>query len=164
MNRPFQIKIIETGWLITEQPPKQSKTDSRAVTLLFKKHKTTVLLMLQPHEPLNHTKERLLDALQSRKVTEINGDIVPDDSDDIEFGEPVDRADLEKGWKRLKSQNGSGTVMEAGLQNGHPVAFRFHKSTEGQDGGVDMDLDGEDPGWDVVMLTYNDEPEEESRP
>ncbi|KAF4761450.1 hypothetical protein N7455_002574 [Penicillium solitum] len=145
-------------------PPKKSKTDSRAVTLLFKKHKTTVLLMPQPHEPLNFTKERLLDALKSRKITEINGDIVPDDSDDIEFGEPVDRADLEKGWKRIKSQNGPVTVMEAGLQNGHPVAFRFHKSTEDQDGGVDMDLDGEEPGWDVVMPTYNDEPEEESRP
>ncbi|KAJ5615836.1 hypothetical protein N7537_000950 [Penicillium hordei] len=142
-------------------PPKQSKTDSRAVTLLFKKHKTTVLLMLQPHEPLGFTKERLLGALKSREVTEINGDIVPDDSDDVEFGEPIDRADLEKGWKRLKSQNESVTLMEAGLQNGHSVAFRFHKSTEGKNGGVDMDLDGEDPGWDVVMPTYNDEPQEE---
>ncbi|KAJ5208567.1 hypothetical protein N7449_002946 [Penicillium cf. viridicatum] len=145
-------------------PPKKSKTDSRAVTLLFKKHKTTVLLMLQPHEPLDFTKERLLDALKSREVTEINGDIVPDDPNGVEFGEPVDRTDLEKGWKRLKSQNESVTLMEVGLQNGHSVAFRFHKSTEGQHGGVNMDLDGEDPGWDVVMPTYNDEPQEESKP
>ncbi|KAJ5500109.1 hypothetical protein N7453_009160 [Penicillium expansum] len=145
-------------------PPKQSKTDSRAVTILFKKHKTTVLLMLQPHESLNNTKSRLLDALKSREVTSINGDIVPDDSVEIEFGEPVDRADLEKGWKRLQvdaSQNESVTIMEAGLQNGHSIAFRFKKSTESQNGGLDMDLDGEDPGWDVIIPSYEEEPEKE---
>lgn len=139
--------------------------------------------MLQPHESLDFTKERLLDALKSREVKNINGDIVPDDSCDIEFGEPVDRADLEKGWKRLqadapeiddegapkrnkgKSQNDSATIMEAGLQNGHAVAFRFYKSSEGQNGsldmGLDMQLDGEDPGWDVVMPSYEDDPEEQ---
>ncbi|KGO40331.1 hypothetical protein PEX1_062490 [Penicillium expansum] len=145
-------------------PPKQSKTDSRAVTILFKKHKTTVLLMLQPHESLKNTKSRLLDALKSREVTAINGDIVPDDSVEIEFGEPVDRADLEKGWKRLQvdaSQNESVTIMEAGLQNGHSIAFRFKKSTESQNGGLDMDLDGEDPGWDVIIPSYEEEPEKE---
>ncbi|KGO71876.1 hypothetical protein PITC_026080 [Penicillium italicum] len=152
---------------IFKMPPKQSKTDSRAVTILFKKHKTTVLLMLQPHESLDYTKARLLDALKSREVTEINGDLVPDDSLAIEFGEPVDRADLEKGWKRLQldaSQNESTTVMGAGLQNGHSIAFRFHKATEGQDGGLEMDLDGEDPGWDVIIPSYEEEPEEELGP
>ncbi|OQE46696.1 hypothetical protein PENCOP_c001G06072 [Penicillium coprophilum] len=142
-------------------PPKQSKTDSRAVTILFKKHKTTVLLMLQPHESLDFTKEKLLGALKSRDIKDLNGDLLPDDSCDIEFGEPVDRADLEKGWKRLqadvKVQNESVTIMEAGLQNGQSIAFRFHKSSEDQDGGFDMDLDSEDPGWDVVMPTYEDD-------
>ncbi|KAJ5163252.1 uncharacterized protein N7500_005082 [Penicillium coprophilum] len=147
--------------LIIEQPPKQSKTDSRAVTILFKKHKTTVLLMLQPHESLDFTKEKLLGALKSRDIKDLNGDHLPDDSCDIEFGEPVDRADLEKGWKRLqadvKVQNESVTIMEAGLQDGQSIAFRFHKSSEDQDGGLDMDLDSEDPGWDVVMPTYEDD-------
>ncbi|KAJ5834700.1 hypothetical protein N7447_000726 [Penicillium robsamsonii] len=142
-------------------PPKQSKTDSRAVTILLKKHKTTVLLMLQPHESLDFTKERLLDALKSRDIKNINGDVLPGDSCDIEFGEPVDRADPEKGWKRLqadvKLQNESVTIMEAGLQNGHSIAFRFHKSSGDQNDGLDMDLDGEDPGWDVVMPTYEDD-------
>ncbi|KAI3139054.1 uncharacterized protein N7518_006752 [Penicillium psychrosexuale] len=158
-------------------PPKQSKTDSRAVTVLFKKHKTTILLMLQPHESLYFIKKRLLDALKSRNITNINGDIVPDSTSDVEFGEPVDRADLEKGWKRLQAdvpgmdnegapkrnmnKNDSPTVMEAGLENGYSIAFRFHKSTEDQNGGLDMDLDGEDPGWDVIMPTYEDEPEEQ---
>lgn len=120
--------------------------------------------MLQPHESLKNTKSRLLDALKSREVTAINGDIVPDDSVEIEFGEPVDRADLEKGWKRLQvdaSQNESVTIMEAGLQNGHSIAFRFKKSTESQNGGLDMDLDGEDPGWDVIIPSYEEEPEKE---
>ncbi|KAJ5185027.1 hypothetical protein N7491_007104 [Penicillium cf. griseofulvum] len=129
-------------------PPKQSKTDSRALTILFKKHKTTILLMLQPHESLDFSKERVLDALKSRGITDINGDLLPEDPCDIEFGEPVDRADLEKGWKRLqadvKSQNESVTIMESGLQNGHSIAFRFHKSSE-------------DPEWDVVMPTYEDD-------
>ncbi|KXG46678.1 uncharacterized protein PGRI_039290 [Penicillium griseofulvum] len=141
------MKIIEYK-LIAEQPPKQSETDSRALTILFKKHKTTVLLMLQPHESLDFAKERVLDALKSRDIKGINGDLLPEDSCDIEFGEPIDRADLEKGWKRLeadvKSQNESVTIMELGLQNGHSIAFRFHKSSE-------------DPGWDVVMPTYEDD-------
>ncbi|CAI7581975.1 unnamed protein product [Penicillium glandicola] len=166
---------LQDGWLITEQPPKQSKTNSRAVTLLFKKHKTTVLLMLQPHESLEFIKEKLLHALKSRDVKAINGDLLPDDSSGIELGEPVDRADLEKGWKRLqadapgiddegalkknkgKPQNESVTLMEAGLQDGQSIAFRFHKSSEGQNGGLDMELDSDDPGWDVVMPIYLDE-------
>ena len=134
--------------------------------------------MLQPHESLHYTKKKLLDALESREITNINGDIVPESTSDVQFGEPVDRADLEKGWKRLqadipvdnegagkkninKSQTDTRTVMEAGLQDGYSIAFRFYKSTEDQNGGLDMDLDGEDPGWDVVMPTYEDEPEEQ---
>ncbi|KAJ6079415.1 hypothetical protein N7467_009168 [Penicillium canescens] len=155
-------------------PPK-SKLDSSAATLFFKKHKTTVLLMLQTHESLDTAKEKLLEALNSRGVTDINGDPVPDDSFDIEFGVPMDRADLEKGWRRLdadapeldeegttkknkgKSKKEAVTLMAAGLENGHTVAFRFRKPNEGQD---EMDLDYEDPGWDVLIPTFDDEDEE----
>ncbi|KAJ5960078.1 uncharacterized protein N7479_007228 [Penicillium vulpinum] len=146
-------------------PPKQSRTASSAVTLLFKKHKTTVLLMLQPHESLDFTKEKLLEALKSREVKDINGDLLPDDSSNIELGEPVDRADPEKGWRRLQTESGNKpvTLMEAGLQNGQSIAFRFHKSSEGQNDGLDMDLDDEDPGWDVVMPIYEEEEEEEEQ-
>ncbi|KAJ5468353.1 hypothetical protein N7475_006105 [Penicillium sp. IBT 31633x] len=160
-------------------PPKQSKPDSRALTLLFKKHKTTVLLMLPTHETLELAKEKLLEALKRRGLSEINGDLIPDDSFDIEFGEPVDRADLEKGWKRLqadapgldtedatkknkgKSNNGSVSLLEAGLENGHSIAIRFRKPSEGQNAGLDMDIDGEDLGWDVIMPSYEDEEGEE---
>ncbi|KAJ5774301.1 hypothetical protein N7457_009197 [Penicillium paradoxum] len=160
-------------------PPRQSKPDSSALTLLFKKHKTTVLLMLQSHESLELTKEKLLEALKMRGLNDINGDPIPDDSFDIEFGEPVDRADFEKGWKRLqadtpgqdqedaskknkgKGKNESVSLLEAGIENGHPIAFRFRKPNEDQNASLDMEIDDEDPGWDVIMPSYEDEDEEQ---
>lgn len=147
------------------QPPKQAKLDSRATTVLFKKHKTTVLLSLQPHEPLTAVKEKLLEAFKSRNMIEINGEPLPSDSALIEFGVPVDRSDLEKGWNLLQSAGGeeskatagkrasSGTVLAAGLDNGHLVAFRFRKAGDEVDAGLN------DPGWDVVTPSFDDEEE-----
>ncbi|CAG8187729.1 unnamed protein product [Penicillium olsonii] len=152
-------------------PPKQSKIDSRAETLLFKKHKTTVLLMIQPHETLDLVKEILLQSLKSRALDNINGDSVPDNSFDIELGVPIDRADLGKGWRSLevdlseldednaskknkgKSKKQSPTLLETGIQEGHTVAFRF-RNNQSQN---QMDLDIEDPGWDVIMPSYDEE-------
>ncbi|CAG7945169.1 unnamed protein product [Penicillium salamii] len=154
-------------------PPAQSKIDSRAATLLLKKHKTTVLLMIQPHETLDYLKEILLQALKSRALNEINGESVPDDSFDIELGVPVDRADLEKGWRSLetdlaelanegaqtknkgKAKKESPTILETGIQSGHTLAFRFRKN-EGQSHDQ-IDLVTEDPGWDVIIPSYDDE-------
>ncbi|KAJ5389944.1 uncharacterized protein N7496_001012 [Penicillium cataractarum] len=153
-------------------PPKQAKPDSRATTLLFKKHKSTVLLSLQPHEPLTAVKEKLLEAFRSRNMTEINGEPVPSDSALIEFGVPVDRSDLEKGWRLLPTDGedatkttagkraSSGTLLAAGLDNGHLVAFRFRSpgDVQGSDE-VDADVDLNDPGWDVVIPSFEDEEE-----
>ncbi|KAJ5327098.1 hypothetical protein MYU51_008370 [Penicillium brevicompactum] len=154
--------------------PKQAKPDSRAATLFFKKHKTTVLLMLQTHETLESAKDNLLQALKSRSLNDINGDPVPDDSFDIELGVPVDRADLEKGWRSLeaddlvldeesapkknkgKSKKQAPTLLEAGITDGNSIAFRFHKYNEAQNGDR-MDLDAEDPGWDVIVPSYADD-------
>ncbi|KAJ5095767.1 hypothetical protein NUU61_005123 [Penicillium alfredii] len=155
-----------------------SRTDPRAATLFFKKHKTTVLLVLQPHESLESAQEKLLQALKSRGLTDINGDPIPDDPSDIEFGVAVDRHDLDKGWTRLDaevpelnengSKKGAGrpkkpdfSLQAAGLQDGHPVAFRFRKPTPEAEGAeLDMDLDHEDPGWDVVVPSFEYEEEE----
>jgi len=157
------------------QPPKQSKTDSRAATLFFKKHKTTVLLMLQPHETLDSAKEKLLQALKSRALNDINGDPIPDDSFDIELGVPMDRANPEKGWMRLeadspeldeegapkknkgKSKKESPSLLDSGIQNGHVIAFRFRKPDANGHIDLDMDLDVEDPGWDVMIPSLDDE-------
>jgi hypothetical protein len=144
----------------------------------LKKHKTTVLLLVQLHETLDSAKEKLLQALKSRALNDIHGDIVPDDSFDIELGVPMDRAHLEKGWMRLetdapglddegapkknkgKSRNDSPTLLDSGIQDGHVIAFRFRKSNEDQNG-LDGDLDVEDPGWDVEIPSLDDMGEEE---
>lgn len=142
------------------------------MTLLFKKHKTTILLSLQPHDQLQGVKQKVLQALKERGVREINGDIVPDDPAEIEFGMPIDRSDLEKGWTRLKtnipndeSGKKSGraladTVLDADLGDGNWVAFRFRKDIKAEEAKEDesaMSLDQEDPGWDVVAPSFEEE-------
>lgn len=159
----------------TGQPPKSSKSDSRSCTILFKKHKTTVLLSLQPHESLTSAKEKLLEALASRGLRDINGDAVPTDPAEIELGVPVDKSDLEKGWMRLSTDipgqdddaaarkttarsKAAETLQAAGLQNGALVAFRFRQPTEAAAGDeLDTDLELTDPGWDVVIPSFDDE-------
>jgi hypothetical protein len=143
----------------------------------LKKHKTTVLLIISLHETLDFAQEKLLQALKSRALHDINGDLIPDDSFDIEFGVPMDRTNLEKGWMRIetdptglddesapkknkgKSKNGSPTLMELGIQNGHVIAFRFRKP-DGENV-HDGDLDVEDPGWDVEIPSIEDMDEED---
>ncbi|KAJ5863730.1 uncharacterized protein N7529_005646 [Penicillium soppii] len=155
--------------------PTQAKIDSRAATLFFKKHKTTVLLLIQLHETLDSTKEKLLYALKSRAYTDINGDPIPDDAFDIELGVPIDRAHPEKGWRRLeadaselddegapkknkgKSKKDSPTLRDSGIDNAHVIAFRFRKIDEVQNNEVDAALDIEEPGWDVIIPSLDDE-------
>ena len=98
-------------------------------------------------------------------MIEINGEPVPSDPALIELAVPVDRSDLEKGWNLLQSAGGeeskvtagkrasSGNVLAAGLDNGHLVAFRFRKPGDEVDSGLN------DPGWDVVIPSFDDEEE-----
>ncbi|EAW23983.1 uncharacterized protein NFIA_035510 [Aspergillus fischeri NRRL 181] len=150
-----------------------SQVDPLSLTLLFKKHKTTVLLMLPPHETITTAQEMLLKALQSRGIKEINGDPVPEEFSDIEFGVTVDKNDLEKGWSKLEiampelensgtSKRGAGkqtSLKAADIRNGQVIAFRFRKPREQseKDGDLDIDLELEDPGWDVVVPSLDDE-------
>ncbi|PWY91114.1 hypothetical protein BO70DRAFT_307675 [Aspergillus heteromorphus CBS 117.55] len=159
-----------------------SQADPGHWTLLFKKHKTTVLLMLPPSETIATTKEALLKALQSRGLKDINGDIVPEDPSEIEFGVAMDRNDLEKGWIRLEAEvpelddsdtpkrgaakkkaAGGLTLEAADIRNGQSIAFRFRES-KGEDAaeGDEMaDLGLDDAGWDVVLPSFEDEEEEQ---
>lgn len=103
-------------------------------------------------------------------MVEINGEPVPSDSALIEFGVPVDRSDLEKGWKLLQTDRGetakatsgkkssSDTILAAGLDNGHLVAFRFRKAGDVPESD-EVDADLNDPGWDVVIPSFDDEEE-----
>ncbi|CEL02754.1 hypothetical protein ASPCAL03918 [Aspergillus calidoustus] len=146
-----------------------AQPDALSWTLLFKKHRTTVLLMLPPSESINNTKTALLNALQSRGLTEINGDPVPKDSQKIEFGVAIDKNDMEKGWTSLEGlefdeddapTQGAGrkaastSLKAAEINNGQSIAFRFRQAGNSED-----DLDLVDPGWDVVLPSLDDEEE-----
>ncbi|KAL4981769.1 hypothetical protein BDW68DRAFT_183173 [Aspergillus falconensis] len=150
----------------------ESQPDPLSWTLLFKKHKTTVLLLLPPSQTIEATKTNLLDALRARGLKEINGDQVPEDTTAIEFGVAVDKNDLEKGWtsleapkieaddasKRGPEKAASLSLKAAELNNGQPIAFRFRKTgVAGSDNATDLDL--EDPGWDVIIPSFDDEEE-----
>jgi hypothetical protein len=158
---------------------RKSKSDPLSWTLRFKKHKTTVLLVLPSTESIQSTKGKLLAAVKARGVKEINGDPVPDDPSEIEFGVPVDRNELEKGWTRLDTEGSefiSGdaphassarrkhkpniTLRSADIKDGQPIAFRFRNSVEMDENRDELELELEDPGWDVIIPTLDDdEPE-----
>ncbi|PYH40896.1 uncharacterized protein BP01DRAFT_395508 [Aspergillus saccharolyticus JOP 1030-1] len=157
-----------------------SQPDPLSWTLLFKKHRTTVLLMLPPSETVAAAKSALLKALQARELRDINGDVVPADASEIELGVPVDKNDLEKGWIKLevevadfdvadtpkrgtgKNAAGSLTLLAADIKNGQSLAFRFRKpATEEPEKSDELaDLDLEDPGWDVVLPAFEDDEED----
>ncbi|WEW58924.1 hypothetical protein PRK78_004392 [Emydomyces testavorans] len=153
-----------------------SKPSPLSWTLRFKNHNITVLLLVSPAEPFKKIKETLLKALKIRGIKEINGISIPQDSSEIEFGLPVDRNNLEKGWVLLElptelkgvKRDAAGTKKNAisdspqgaDLRDSQAVAFRFRaaKSTEATEDEAGMDID--DPGWDVLIPTYDDEDEE----
>ncbi|EFQ99701.1 hypothetical protein MGYG_02715 [Nannizzia gypsea CBS 118893] len=140
-------------------------------TLRFKNHNITVLLLVSPAEPFDSIKATLLKALQIRGIKEINGKPVPDDAAGIELGAPLERNNLEKGWQPLaisdgKTDDGAGkgkssvfnsSPQGADLRDAQAVAFRFRTPME--DGDLEMDLD--DPGWDVLIPSYDDADEDE---
>lgn len=137
-------------------------------TLRFKQHKTTVLLFAQQSQSLDSIKRDLLDAIKARGIEEINGNALPSDPEDIEFGVPRDKYDISKGWVPLKipeveegDTKGKGKAVKkdsvlngsplgAGLKDGAMLAFRFTKGPA-EDG---MDVDDE---WDVIIPSYDDE-------
>lgn len=127
--------------------------------------------MLPPYESLTTAKEAILTSLKARNVTQVNSDPVPEDPSDIELGIAVDKADPEKGWTRLdvdmggsnKKSRGPVTLQAANLRNGQAIAFRFRKPQdrgEEKDDNLDFDMPPEDPGWDVVLPSLDDEDEE----
>ena len=135
-------------------------------TLRFKQHKTTVLLFAQQSQSFDSIKCDLLDAIKARGIEDINGNALPSDPKDIEFGVPRDKYDISKGWVPLdipevgdvdtkgkgvkKDSVLNGSPLGAGLKDGAMLAFRFTKGPV-EDG---MDVDDE---WDVIIPSYDDE-------
>ena len=135
-------------------------------TLRFKQHKTTILLFVQQSQSFDSIKHDLLEAIKATGIQDVNGNSLPSDPQDIEFGVPRDKNDPSKGWVALKipefedgDTKGKGvkkgsvlneSPLGAGLKDGAMLAFKFVKGTE-EEG---MDLDGE---WDVIIPSYDDD-------
>lgn len=118
-------------------------------------------------------KSDLLWALKKCGHTELNGQPIPTNPEDVIFGVPVDKNDIAKGWVGLdipametedeagntKKVGGKDSVLNAsplgaGLKDGAMLAFKFK--------GEDAKMDGEgseldESKWDVVIPSYEDE-------
>jgi hypothetical protein len=157
------LSIIKTYILKTQA---SEAPDPHNWTLRFKLHKTTVLLFVLESQSFTTIKSNLLAALKSTGVKEINGKTLPDSGEDIVFGVPVDKNNIEKGWvdlvitepedeervvslpKGVRKTVLNGSPLGAGLKDGAMLAFKF------QNAGV---ADAEDDGWDVVMPRFDDD-------
>ncbi|KAJ9616339.1 hypothetical protein H2200_000057 [Cladophialophora chaetospira] len=157
------------------------------ITLLFKCHKSTVALSVLPTTPFTEIKPLLLSALHSRNVTSLpNSDAqLPEDPEELEFGVLADKKDASKGWVPMeikeqeitgpkgtkKKVGGKDSVLNesplgAGLSDGAWVAYRVkpeRKEPQVEDdakmeGTPDIDIE-EDPGFDVVIPSFEDEAE-----
>ncbi|KAL9009322.1 MAG: hypothetical protein Q9173_005638 [Seirophora scorigena] len=136
------------------------------LTLRFKKHKTTILLLVSRQESFTSVKARLQDAIKSTGVTQISGQPLPQNADDIILGVPIDNNDPNRGWidleipdieddggKKAKKQSVlNATPLGAGLKDGMVLAFKFRQQSAKDDG---MDID--DNEWDVVMPAFDDD-------
>ena len=172
-----QVITAEKGEQLARRPT------SDHITLLFKKHKQTVLLSVIPTAPFPEIKSLLLCALKCRAITLIADEEVPDDPENIEFGVLKNKKDPSEGWVPLdikemeiidgkggkKKLGGKKSVLNespagASLGDGSMLAFRFRsrqKSVEPGgvgDAGSELDL-APDPGWDVILPSYDDEDE-----
>lgn len=157
------------------------------ITLLFKCHKSTTVLSVLPTKPFTEIKGLLLAALQSRNFKTLPNSTtpLPDDPEDVELGVLVDKKDASKGWRPMeikehevtgprgakKKVGGKKSVLNesplgAGLGDGAWIAYRvkgIQKQPEDQDAGTedgtpDIEIE-EDPGWDVVIPSFDDDPE-----
>ncbi len=122
--------------------------------------------MVQQSQAFDSIKRDLLDAIKATNIKDINGNPLPSDPDEIEFGVPRDKNDISKGWLPLKIpevEDGDGkgkgvkkgsvlneSPLGAGLKDGAMLAFKFTNGIA-EDA---MDLDDE---WDVIMPSYDDE-------
>ena len=152
------------------------------ITLLLKNHKQTVLLSALPSTSILDIKVQLLSALKSLNITSIDSVPVPhlDDHDEVELGVLKNHKDPSQGWISLEAKDqeladkagkkkatlgkkgGSSEGLSGlGLGDGSMVAFRFIAASESkvQDDDDDDDDAPEEQGWNVVLPSYDDEPE-----
>jgi len=159
-------KLVDTTGSVLMPYSQPSKVSSQQHwTLSFKCHKSTILLLAQQSQSFTSIKQDLLDAIKATGLSDINGNPIPSQPEDIVLGVPIDGNDISKGWVNLEipefdEEAGAkgvkkGSVLNqsplgAGLKDGAMLAFKF-KDGEAQD---EMDLDDH---WDVVIPSYEDE-------
>ncbi|KIV97372.1 hypothetical protein PV10_01130 [Exophiala mesophila] len=159
---------------------------SDSITLLFKHDKSTTLLSVLPATPLVEIKALLVAALRSRNITTFPNSptSLPEDAEDLEFGILVDKKDPSQGWVSLetsgddnsskgnkKKTGGKGTTktqdpIGVGLTDGCWLAYRLKSTSpsKSQDHGdtepasTEVEIE-EDPGWNVVLPSFDDENE-----
>lgn len=161
------------------------------ITLLLRHHKSTTLLSVSPIQSFESIKDLLLAALKARNISSLHNDSDPADptplpssAADLEFGVLIDKKDASKGWTLLtpelaaassstKKKPASKTAdanspAGAGLADGGWLAYRVRKApaAEGdeakldENGDVDVEME-EDPGWDVVLPSFEDDEDAE---
>ncbi|RMZ75432.1 hypothetical protein DV737_g5284, partial [Chaetothyriales sp. CBS 132003] len=128
-------------------------------TLLLKHARSTVLLAVLPSTPLLDVKHNLLAALASRGLTTFPGSdsttgrplrLPFDDPAAIEFGVLVDRKDASRGWRLLREDEQSGSVVTSGTGK----ARRNGKASSDT---ATVDAAGLINGsWNVVIATFEE--------
>ncbi|KAL9103734.1 MAG: hypothetical protein Q9163_001238 [Psora crenata] len=145
-------------------PPKAKNLQSD-LTLRFKYHKTTILLLCQQSQSFTSIKQDLLDSIRATGITEINGTPLPSSAEDVILGVPLDKNDIDKGWVNLEipefdesEVKGKGvkkgsvlnqSPLGAGLKDGALLAFKFQNGERDE-----LELNDD---WDVVMPSFEDE-------
>ena len=147
-----------------EQPPK-TKVGQSGFTLRFKIHRLTVLLACNETESFETLKNDVLDAIKATGLKDIDGEKLPEEPQDVIFGVPMDKNNMDKGWVNLeipefdegetKKKGGvkKGSVLNAspvgaGLKDGDMLAVRFRKAPIDE-----MELDDD---WEVTLPNLDD--------
>ncbi|KAK4626405.1 hypothetical protein CLAFUW4_04962 [Fulvia fulva] len=160
----------------------QATPRPHTLTLRFKQQRTTILLEVEPLQKLSEIRALLLHAIQqTHQSGNINGQDIPQNSDQVKLGKAVDRHNLKLGFTSLDKElpeeaptgKGKGKVSATnksatsqlkdcpqgvGLKSGDVVAFKFAD----QDEAAMVDMEGEIvEKWDVSIPTleeaYGDE-------
>ena len=156
------------------------KPTSTTWTLRFKFARTTILLHVDPLQPLPSVRAELLKAVQQTFPSgSMHGTTIPESESDIMLARPVDDADLELGWEALEvddlalgdeeSVKGKGKAKKnkitdcpqgAGLRDGGVVAFKFRSQAGGEGEQVmeDSDEEEEKEDWESTGQTLVGEP------
>lgn len=159
----------------------------RTWTLRFKNARTTIIVEVDPLQPLSDVRAELLKAIQQTHPDgKLNGHEIPQNPDEIKLGRPVNINMLSEGYVSLETEvadeeptgKGKGKAsavkpkstslkscpQEAGLRDGGLVAFKFKSEDDVEEVEAD-DFTVVQEKWNVIIPTmeetYGDDDAEE---